>query len=120
MVREGEGKQVSVGSSLLAFLGPLPPPKRAPGPPNPFSSGLHVLGLHLNTHSLTICLGLSEDQWGSQGLAQQGAGGKSLTRARKGTLGVGGSGEKPCWERDMSLGLAFHWGRALEGLVPQW
>lgn len=82
---QGERRQVSVGSSILALLGPLSPTQAGLSPRHPFSSGLHVLGLHLNTHSPTICLGLSEDQWGSQGLAQQEAAGKSLTRARKRT-----------------------------------
>lgn len=59
---KGERRQVSVGSSLLALLSPLSPTQVGPSPPTPLSYGLHVLGLHLNTHSPTICLGLSEDQ----------------------------------------------------------
>lgn len=85
-----------------------PPPKWAPDPPpitTRFSSGLHVLGLHLNTHSPTICLGLSEDQWGSQGPAQQGAAGKSLTRAKKAN-------------RDQSLGLDSCWGSPWKAGLP--
>ena len=103
---EGERRQVSVGPSLLSSQA-SPPPKWAPDPPNPFSSGLHVLGLHLNTHSPTICLGLSEDQWGSQGPAQQGATEKSRTRAQK-------------ENRGLSLALVSHLGQPLECLVPQW
>lgn len=79
-----------MGSSILALPSPLSPTQVGPTPSTPFSSGLHVLGLHLNTHSLTICLGLSEDQWGSQGLAQQETAGKSLRRP---TCGGGGSRE---------------------------
>lgn len=96
---EGEKRQVSVGSSILALPNPLSPTQVGPTPPTPFSSGLHVLGLHLNTHSLTICLGLSEDQWGFQGLAQQETAGKSLRRRP-----VGGGGAK--WgEVRLGLGL---------------
>lgn len=76
---------------------PYPPPKWAPHHlPTPFSSGLHVLGLHLNTHSLPICLGLSEDQWGSQGRAQQDAAGKSLRRGPREWRSRGGAGEPGC------------------------
>lgn len=78
-----------------------------------------MLGLHLNTHSPTICLGLSEDQWGSRGLAQQGAEGKSLTRAKKGTPGVGEAvGRSQAGNRDMSLGLASCWGRPWKAWFP--
>lgn len=115
-------RQVSLGSSILPFLRPLSPTQVGPcPPPTLFSSGLHVLSLHLNTHSPTIRLGLSEDQWGSQGLAQQGAGGKSLTRAKKGTPEFGDAvGRSPAGNRDVSLGLASCWGKPLEGLIPQW
>lgn len=96
-----------------------PPPKWAPHPATPLSSGLHVLGLHLNTHSPTICLGLSEDQWGSQGLAQQEAAGKSLTRAGGLRRGPGRGGEeKPGWEQSHEPGSGILWGRPQEGLAP--
>lgn len=84
--RAGTGGRGSREAGVYEMLNPPPPQSLAPyhwapdPPPTLDSSGLHVLCLHLSIHSLTICLGLSEDQWGSQGPAQQGAGGKSLMR----------------------------------------
>lgn len=102
-----------------------PPPRRAPDRAparTPFSSGVHVLDPHLNTHSRTICLGLSEDQWGSQGLAQQGAGGKSLTRAKKGTPGVGEAvGRSQAGNTDCEPGAGTLQGQApRKAWLPGW
>lgn len=105
---EGQRRQVSVGSSILALPSPLSPTQVGPSPPHPI---LIWPPCAWPAPEYTLPDDLSWAVRGSMGLPRPGPAGSCREIPKKGTWRWGSSGEKPGWESGYEPGSGSLLGR---------